>query len=179
TSIALTEGHVGEIWIRSKSTAAGYWNQAKKTQQDFGGRLLAPAEPAAGPEGQGSTANGKGNGSNGVPSTFLKTGDLGFLWQGELYITGRMKDLIIVRGRNHYPQDMEKTAQEAVPGALRGGCSAAFSLPATACGEGVALVAEVADPSAESLGDLVDSVRKAVSTVHGVSLSAVRLLRPR
>lgn len=54
------------------------------------------------------------------PDGFLKTGDLGFLWEGELYICGRIKDLVIVRGRNHYPQDIERTAEAAVAGAVRG-----------------------------------------------------------
>ena len=76
---ALEEDRVGEIWIRSPSRAAGYWNAHSKTESDFNAVL-------AGEEG------------------YLRTGDLGFIHNGELFICGRKKDLIIIRGRNHYPQ---------------------------------------------------------------------------
>src|SRR5918911_1126411 len=76
---------------------------------------------------------------------WLRTGDLGFLRDGELYVTGRLKDLVIIDGRNHYPQDLELAAEMSHP-ALRPGCTAAFSVPADAGveGEQIVLVAEVA-----------------------------------
>eukprot|EP00904_Undaria_pinnatifida_P011866 jgi/Undpi1/780/HiC_scaffold_10.g04244.m1 len=100
TGLSVPEGNVGEIWVTSRSRAAGYWSRPDKTNEDFGGRLA-------------------GEGENGQSSGYLRTGDLGFLWDGELYICGRIKDLVIVRGRNHYPQDIEKSVEAAVAGAVR------------------------------------------------------------
>eukprot|EP00752_Nemacystus_decipiens_P001493 g1467.t1 len=173
TMAALPEGNVGEIWLTSKSRAAGYWAQPEKTTEDFGGAL-------------GSTGNGPAPLAEGVPSSgashdgYLKTGDLGFLWEGELYICGRIKDLVIVRGRNHYPQDVERTAEAAVAGALRGGCSAAFGATGPDGGERLAIVAEVQQAGAGFDGEArAAEIRRAVAAEHGASLAVVRLLRPR
>ncbi len=97
-------GQVGEIWVSGKSIARGYWNRPEQTKLNFQAYLSDTGE---GP--------------------FLRTGDLGFLEDDELYITGRIKDLIIIRGRNHYPQDIEQTVQRSHP-ALRMGHGAAFSV---------------------------------------------------
>ena len=103
----------GEIWIAGPSVAAGYWNRPEETARTFGARLAGSGE---GP--------------------FLRTGDFGFLAGdaataanagGDLFVTGRSKDLIILRGRNLYPQDVELTAERADP-ALRPGCGAAFAV---------------------------------------------------
>eukprot|EP00903_Cladosiphon_okamuranus_P012305 g11537.t1 len=173
TLAALPEGNVGEIWVTSKSRAAGYWAQPGKTTEDFGGVLC-------------STGNGPAPLAEGLPSSgtspdgYLKTGDLGFLWEGELYICGRIKDLVIVRGRNHYPQDVERTAEAAVTGALRGGCSAAFGTAGPDGGESLAIVAEVQQAGAGFDGEaLAAEIRRAVAASHGASLVVVRLLRPR
>ncbi|CAM9681411.1 unnamed protein product, partial [Hapterophycus canaliculatus] len=173
TLSALPEGNVGEIWVTSKSRAAGYWSQPGKTAEDFGGRLVT-VENGHAPQAEGLS-------SNGVPADgYLKTGDLGFLWEGELYICGRIKDLVIVRGRNHYPQDVEKTAEAAVTGALRGGCSATFGTPGPDGAESLAIVAEVQHAGQDFDGEsLAAEIRKAVSIEHGASLAVVRLLRPR
>ncbi len=101
-------GRIGEIWVAGPSVAQGYWGRPEETARDFGARLADD-----------------GPGSDGGP--FLRTGDLGFLHEGELFVTGRLKDLIILRGRNLYPQDLELTAERSHP-ELRPGCSAAFSL---------------------------------------------------
>ncbi|MBD0337453.1 MAG: fatty acyl-AMP ligase, partial [Cyanobacteria bacterium Co-bin13] len=99
------EDTIGEIWVsHSRSTARGYWKRPDTTQYSFAAEL-AEADP--GP--------------------FLRTGDLGFLHQGQLYVTGRLKDLIIIRGRNHYPQDIDATVEQA-HSALRAGAGAAFSV---------------------------------------------------
>ena len=79
-------GEIGEIWTAGASVAQGYWQKAALTEQVFRAHL---------------TGSGKG--------PFLRTGDLGFVYEGELYVTGRLKDMIIIRGRNHYPQDIEYT----------------------------------------------------------------------
>ncbi|MGZ3458113.1 MAG: fatty acyl-AMP ligase, partial [Archangium sp.] len=96
-------GEVGEIWVRGPSVARGYWARPEDTERDFHARTAEGAGP------------------------FLRTGDQGFLQEGQLFVTGRLKDLIIIRGRNHHPQDIELTAEHASP-ALRAGCGAAFSV---------------------------------------------------
>ena len=83
---------VGEIWISGASVAQGYWNQPENSLTTFGARL--PGED---------------------PVPFLRTGDLGFLHNDALFVTGRLKELIIIRGRNFYPQDIEHAVQQAVP----------------------------------------------------------------
>jgi acyl-CoA synthetase (AMP-forming)/AMP-acid ligase II len=102
----LKDGQVGEIWVYGPSVARGYWNRPEETRQTFNAYLSDTGE---GP--------------------FLRTEDLGFIEAGELYITGRIKDLIIIRGLNHYPQDIEWTV-ESCNTALRPGCSAAFTIEA-------------------------------------------------
>ncbi len=109
---------VGEIWIRGPSVASGYWNQEALTQQIFRARV---EDDGAGP--------------------FLRTGDLGFLEDGELFVTGRLKDIIIIRGRNHYPEDIEQTVANSHPALRVGGC-AAFSVEADG-EEQLVLLAEI------------------------------------
>ncbi|HEV7784788.1 MAG TPA: fatty acyl-AMP ligase, partial [Thermoanaerobaculia bacterium] len=105
TGIPCAEGQVGEIWVAGESVAEGYWERPELTAATFGARL-----PAAGER------------------RYLRTGDLGFLGaDGGLFVTGRLKDLIIIRGRNLYPQDIELTVERSHPG-LRPGCGAAFSV---------------------------------------------------
>jgi acyl-CoA synthetase (AMP-forming)/AMP-acid ligase II len=109
---------VGEIWVSGPHIAQGYWNRAEETERTFHAFL---ADTGEGP--------------------FLRTGDLGFIKDGELYIAGRLKDLIIVDGRNHYPQDIEETVERSHP-SIRPGCCASFSIDAD-CGESLVIVAEV------------------------------------
>jgi acyl-CoA synthetase (AMP-forming)/AMP-acid ligase II len=104
THVQLAPDHVGEIWLRGGSVAAGYWNRTDESEATFGGRL----DTGTGP--------------------FLRTGDLGFVdVNGELYVTGRRKDLIILAGKNYYPQDIE-IAVEKAHNTIRTGCTAAFSV---------------------------------------------------
>mmetsp|Transcript_134 Transcript_134/g.153 ORF Transcript_134/g.153 Transcript_134/m.153 type:complete len:1054 (-) Transcript_134:272-3433(-) len=154
----LPEDRVGEIWIRSGSRAAGYWNNEEKTEEDFGGKSDPDDTSDLG---------------------YLKTGDLGFLHEGELFICGRKKDLIIIRGRNHYPQDIERTAEGCGNGALRGGCSAAFSVPIPGGGEALTYIGELADPSAVNPAAIAGEIKRTVSANHGAALSHIRLLQPR
>ena len=93
---------VGEIWLAGPNVAGGYWRRREETERTFAARL---ADTGEGP--------------------FLRTGDLGFLRSGELFVAGRLKDLIILRGVNHYPQDIEQSAEESHPAVLMG---AAFAL---------------------------------------------------
>ncbi|HTG33799.1 MAG TPA: amino acid adenylation domain-containing protein, partial [Thermoanaerobaculia bacterium] len=137
-------GRVGEIWVEGPSVARGYWNRS------------GPAAPPT-------------DGSRG-----LRTGDLGFLSGGELFVTGRLKDLIIVRGRNHYPQDLELTAEHSHP-ALRPGGGAAFSIEVEG-DERVVLVHEVARRAAGAPGEAADAVRRAVAEEHELQVHEVVLI---
>ena len=147
-------GNVGEIWVRSAAVGSGYWKKPVETQEAFDARIAGTAE---GP--------------------FLRTGDLGFIDGDELYITGRLKDLIIIRGRNHYPQDIELTAQASHP-ALRPGSGAAFSVNGDGP-ERLVIVHEVerthrnVDPQS-----IIDAVCLRVAEEHELQTSAIVLLKP-
>jgi amino acid adenylation domain-containing protein len=150
-------GEVGEIWISGPAVAAGYWGLPEVTAASFGAR----------------TADGDG--------PWLRTGDLGFLGgEGELFVTGRSKDLIILRGRNHYPQDIELTVERSHP-ALRPGCGAAFAVePREGAGEErLVVVQEVRrEHRDDDPAELVAAIRRAVAEEHEVQVHAVVLLRP-
>jgi amino acid adenylation domain-containing protein len=152
------EGEVGEIWLRGPSVAQGYWRQPEETERVFAARL--PGEDAAG--------------------TWLRTGDLGFASAGSLFVTGRLKDLIILRGRNHYPQDIELTVERS-HGALRPGCSAAFAIERDG-EERLAVVAEVhrghQRRAASGADEVIAAIRSAVADEHEVAPDAVVLLKP-
>ena len=150
----LPEDSIGEIWLRGRSIAAGYWNQPSGEDSPFGVSL----------------ANDAGAGD------FLRTGDLGFLHDGELYVTGRLKDVVILRGRNHYPQDIEATVQEVV--GPRAGQAAAFAVDSPR-GEALAIIAEVdRHLSAKQLAELVPVIRRSVIEQHEVDPRHVLLTRP-
>ncbi|WP_437505503.1 amino acid adenylation domain-containing protein [Sorangium sp. So ce1099] len=145
---------VGEIWVAGASVAQGYWERPEDTAETFAARL--------------STGEGP----------FLRTGDLGFLSRGELYVTGRLKDLIIVRGRNLYPQDLEITAEESHPG-LRAGGGAAFSVDVDG-EERVVIVQELGRraSASEDPAELGAAVQAAVAERHEVAVHAVVLIKP-
>jgi acyl-CoA synthetase (AMP-forming)/AMP-acid ligase II len=134
-------GEVGEIWVRSPSVACGYWDRAAETRATFSAQLDGCGE-------------------------YLRSGDLGFVWDGELYVTGRIKDLIIVRGRKLYPQDIEQTVMSS-HSAVREGCVGAF-----ACPDGEADRIGVA---AEVIDEIEEPVLQAVIE-HGVQCGTVILL---
>jgi acyl-CoA synthetase (AMP-forming)/AMP-acid ligase II len=148
----LPEGSVGEIWLKGPGVAAGYWNDAEETRRCFEAQL----------------ADGDG--------PYLRTGDLGFLSRGELVPTGRVKDLIIVRGRNLYPQDLEATLERAHP-AVRAGRGVAFaaSLPG---GERLVVACEVNRRAKEPPAEIAEALKRAVATEHDVLPHAVVLLEP-
>ncbi|NEC82718.1 fatty acyl-AMP ligase, partial [Streptomyces sp. SID7958] len=149
----LPDGEVGEIRVGGPSVARGYWRNALATRETFRA------------------------GVNGRDGRFLRTGDLGFLRDGELFVTGRLKDLIVVDGRNHYPQDLELTAETAHP-ALRPGCTAAFAVDAGADGERAVLVAETSPETAGEAEKITDVVRGALGDAHGLAVHDVVLVRP-
>lgn len=161
TCTQLDEGTVGEIWVRSDSKAAGYFNKPAETKEEFHATLK------------------DGNDDDG----YLRTGDLGFLHNQELFICGRLKDLIIVGGRNYYPQDLEATA-EASSNSLRPGCSAAFTIDPTAHGgEEVAMVMELREVPSGNVKEvcerIVESVRSSITQDHSLTLSEIVLLKPK
>ena len=170
--VELPDGEVGEIWLHGDNIGRGYWARPEETEQVFGNKLQRPLPVGSHADGAPSEA------------TWLRTGDLGVYLDGELYITGRIKDLIIVDGRNHYPQDIEATTAEA-SSAVRSGYVAAFSVPANQvpgapadeAGERLVIVAERAVGAGRAdLQPVIDAIRAAVSRRHGLPLSDVLLV---
>jgi len=155
TLIKCDEGRVGEIWVSSAAVSQGYWGRSELTDETFRARLSDTEE---GP--------------------YLRTGDLGVIYQGDLYVTGRIKDLIVIRGRNHYPQDIELTAEASHP-ALRPGCSAAFAVAGEET-ERLVLVAEINRERRNSVdvNGVAESIRQAILMEHEIDISAVALIRP-
>ncbi len=146
---------VGEIWVAGESVALGYWAQPRTSAETFAARL--PSHPG----------------------TFLRTGDLGFVRDGELFVAGRLKDLILVRGRNLYPQDIEWTAERSHP-ALRPGGGAAFAVEAGG-EERLVLVQEVAsqaDASPATMAAMAAAIRRAMAEEHEVQVASLLLARP-
>ncbi|WP_409493582.1 amino acid adenylation domain-containing protein [Amycolatopsis sp. cmx-11-12] len=149
------DGSVGEIWVSGPSVAAGYWQAPEETERAFGARLAGDDQDR----------------------TWLRTGDLGFQRAGELFVTGRLKELIVVRGANHYPADIELTAARA-SAALAAGRGAAFAVE-DAETEQVVLVHEVARGVAPAdLAEAIRAVREAVTGEHGLDLHDIALVRP-
>jgi thioester reductase-like protein len=152
----LDERAIGEIWVQGPGVGLGYWGRPDVTATTFEGRIV-----------------GEGD------ARWLRTGDLGFIADGELFVVGRIKDLIIVRGRNLHPQDLEQAAERAHP-AVRRGCVAAFPVEV----EGEERAALVAEVDTSRLGDtapdaLLQRLREAISDACQVALHDVGLLAPR
>ena len=153
TGTACPPGIVGEIWVMGPSVAGGYWERPEETERTFAARLAGTGE---GP--------------------FLRTGDLGFVHGGELFVTGRARDLIIIRGRNLYPQDVELSAERSHAG-VRAGCTAAFAVEIGG-EERLVMAAEV--DRHHLRGDLpaiASAIRRAIVDDHEVAPAAVVLLR--
>ena len=165
------DGEVGEIWAIGPSIARGYWQQPELSDQAFGAVIkdtaLAPLEPE-------------------TPSKYLRTGDLGFLAAGQLFVTGRLKDLIIVGGQNHYPQDIERTVEAAHP-SIRPSSVAAFAVEVEG-EEKLVVVAEVerrprnlVSPNGSevlNVKEVIQSIRRSVSEHHDLLVYSALLLKP-
>ncbi len=149
------DNEIGEIWVSGPSVAQGYWNRPEATEEAFKGYLK---DTQAGP--------------------FLRTGDLGFIFDDELFVTGRLKDLIIIRGKNHYPQDIELTTQRSHQ-TLRPSCNAAFSVDIDN-EERLVIVQEVQEAAIASLDpdQVFNAIRQAVSQEHQLQVYAILLLKP-
>ena len=147
-------GETGEIWVAGPSVARGYWNRPEENAHTFGAHAL---------DGQGP---------------FLRTGDLGFMRDGELYVTGRLKDVLIVRGVKHYPQDLERTVADQHQ-ELGAGAVAAFAIDRGTSGDFIGIAAEIDSRRIDldvAGSALIADVRAAVAEVHGVPLHAVLLV---
>lgn len=153
TELTCDPGRIGEIWVSGSGIASGYWMRPEETRSVFHAALSGHHEGA-----------------------FLRTGDLGFVRNGELFVTGRIKDLIIVRGRNHYPQDIEDTVA-GVSQAIRPGSCAAFSVD-SGSEERLVLILEMPRPRPENVDLLEGDIRQAVAGTHQLQVSTLLLVRP-
>ena len=148
---------VGEIWIHGDNVADGYWHKPPEEQRCFGGTLIAPSPGT--PEGP-----------------WLRTGDLGFIYGGELFIVGRIKDLLIIRGSNHFPEDIEATVQEITRGRV-----AAISVPVNSTEQLVTIIEikKRSDPSEDAkrrLSEVKSDVTSAISNAHGLNIGDLVLV---
>jgi fatty acid CoA ligase FadD21 len=153
------QGVVGEIWVHGPNVADGYWRKPPEEQRCFGATLPDPSPGT--PEGP-----------------WLKTGDLGFVFDGDLFIVGRIKDLLIIRGRNHYPEDIEATVQQ-----ITGGRVAAIAVPVNSTEKLVAVIElkKRGDSDEEAnrwLAGVKSDVTSAISNEHGLSVEDLVLVEP-
>jgi acyl-CoA synthetase (AMP-forming)/AMP-acid ligase II len=149
------ENQVGEIWVSGSSVAQGYWQQEEKTITNFQAKL-----------------------ADGDQGNFLRTGDLGFRREGELFITGRIKDVIIIWGRNHYPQDIEYSVQQSHQ-ALRLDSGAAFTIEVDNQDK-LVIVQEVERTylSKLNVNEVFSAIREAVALHHALQVYAIALIKP-
>jgi len=151
---ALPSGRIGEIWVAGSTVCPGYWQRPELSEETFGAML------------------------GGL--RYLRTGDLGFIHDGELYVAGRLKDLIIVRGENHYPQDIEHTVQQAHPALRKGTASAAFLLDDMDGAPHLVVVQEVERTARKHIDveRIALAIAHAVTEQHGVDVDTVVLIKP-
>jgi len=159
TGAELPAGGIGEIWVSGDNVAQGYWRKPEETERTFGGTLAAPT--------QGTPAG-----------PWLRTGDLGFISEDELFIVGRTKDLLIVYGRNHYPEDIEATVQE-----ITGGRVAAIPVTVDHTEKLVAIIeikkrGDSEEEAMAKLGIVKNDVTAAISAAHGLNAADLVLVPP-
>ena len=159
TSVECPDGTVGEIWVHGDNVASGYWQKPEESKRTFGASIVNPSEGT--PEGP-----------------WLRTGDSGFRFDGELFIMGRIKDLLIVYGRNHSPDDIEATIQEVTPGRC-----AAIAVPEDGAEKLVAIIElkkknESDEEAMERLGVVKREVTSAISKSHGLTVADLVLVSP-
>ncbi|MFT4621582.1 MAG: acyl-CoA synthetase (AMP-forming)/AMP-acid ligase II/acyl carrier protein [Myxococcota bacterium] len=154
TRADLGEDRVGELWVSGSTVAQGYWNNPEATEASFRARLT----------------NGRG--------PFLRTGDLAFIHDGEIYLTGRLKELIIIRGQNHYPQDIEWSVQSAHP-SLRPNCAAAFSIRGPSGLEELVLVSEIYPDRVTDPEAVFGALRSKLAENHALTARSIVLIAPR
>src|SRR6185369_3819363 len=152
TSTLSAPDSIGEIWVSGPSVTHGYWNQPEETTRTFHAYL---SDTGDGP--------------------FLRTGDLVFLNNGHLFVVGRLKDMFVIRGRNHFPQDFELTVEQSHP-ALRAGCGAAFSVD-DAGDEVLVVVQEVDYRRQPNIPEVIESIRQALSEEYEVQVHTIVLIK--
>ncbi len=153
-AIKCSPGQIGEIWVSGSNVAQGYWNKTEISNEIFQAKI-------------------KGNGDE----PYLRTGDLGFIQGDELYVTGRIKDLIIINGRNHYPHDIELTVEKVHP-VFRPGCIAAFSVDDTG-EEKLVVIAEIdqrKNTDKISFDELIITIKAEIAKYHDLSLFCFKIL---
>jgi acyl-CoA synthetase (AMP-forming)/AMP-acid ligase II len=148
------QGEIGEVWVSGPSVAQGYWERPLETEQTFRAFLASTHE---GP--------------------FLRTGDLGFIHDNQLFITGRLKDLIIVDGQNHYPQDIELTVEKSHP-AIRPSCCAAFAVELGGRERLVVVVEIERQYRTLNQDEIIKTVRQAVAEQHELLVERVLVIKP-
>ncbi|MFA5710030.1 AMP-binding protein [Mycolicibacterium sp.] len=159
TAVECADGRTGEIWVRGDNVAVGYWQKPEDTRDTFGATIVNPtAGTPAGP--------------------WLRTGDLGFFSEGELFIMGRIKDLLIVYGRNHSPDDIEATVQEVSRGRV-----AAISVPDDRTEHLVVIVehkkrGDTEEEAMARLAELKRELTSAISTAHGLKVADLVMVGP-
>lgn len=145
------QGTIGEIWVSGGNVANGYFGKQQETQETFHARIATE------------------------PERYLRTGDLGCMVDGELFVSGRLKDLIILRGRNYYPHDIERAAEQAHPSIRSGGC-AAFSAPIQDM-EQLVLVCEVEYRVRLDTAAITTAIRQAVADAADIGVNTIVLVR--
>jgi acyl-CoA synthetase (AMP-forming)/AMP-acid ligase II/alkylation response protein AidB-like acyl-CoA dehydrogenase/acyl carrier protein len=196
TGIACLPDQVGEIWVAGESVTAGYWNRVSVTQKTFKKSLIdQSALQTMSSLSDQSSAQQKVTAKALRSPSFMKTGDLGFFHSGELFITGRLKDLIVIRGQNYYPQDIEITASQAHSSLLPAG--AAFSLDSNEVladdrqsemsphEEMLIIVQEISRSAVRAIRhktlrieDIATAIRSDISRQYGLQVWAIALLKP-
>lgn len=163
TGAELPDGHIGEPWLQGDNVGRGYWGRPQETRLTFRAKLSATLE-------DGSHAFGAD-----VDGDWLRTGDLAVYLDGELYVTGRMADLVRIDGKNHYPQDIEATVAEASP-LVRRGYVTAFAVPQQDRQALVVIAERATGTSRADPQPAIDAIRAAVLARHGVSVADMRFL---
>ncbi|QBE63372.1 non-ribosomal peptide synthetase/type I polyketide synthase [Pseudoduganella lutea] len=162
TRLHCAADRVGEIWVRNAAVGAGYWENPQRTEETFGGTLASDASSDA------ASRNAR---------RWMRTGDLGFLHDGQVVIAGRMKDVIIIRGRNHYPQDIEHTVDSAHP-LLRPAGAAAFAVQVGG-EEQLCVVAETDRRfnSERDTDEVLTAIRRSIADSHELKVAGIALIR--
>ncbi|WP_173346187.1 non-ribosomal peptide synthetase/type I polyketide synthase [Pseudoduganella dura] len=165
TRMPCAADRVGEIWVRNAAVGAGYWMNPERTEETFGGVLA------------GEEADEEAGEAAGDARRWMRTGDFGFLHDGQIVIAGRMKDVIIIRGRNHYPQDIEHTVDGAHP-LLRPAGAAAFAVPVDG-EEQLCVVAETDrrfNPERDT-DTVLTAIRRGIADSHELKVAGIALIR--
>ncbi len=178
TGTQAPDGHVGEIWLAGPSIAMGYWNKPEQTGRSFEAPLHGSHHVAL--DVAPHVSHDASHLTSGDTTPFFRTGDMGFLLDGELYVTGRIDDLLVVRGRNHHPQDLEAAVRQSHAMVI-GGIGAVFSVTenegAVDNDQRIVLVQEISRNGEVDFAPVLKAMRAAVLDEHGLVLHTIVLVR--